>query len=364
MTRVLVVTPFGEEGGAERTLMSLVRHLPARGFIPVVALLEPGSLERRLTEAGCEAVHCAACDPESQADWVRELGLARGAELVLSNKTEAQVIGALAADRAALPAVWWQQDTVYDRPLELQAASLPVAAIVCCSAHVIAAQRALTPDARIEKIPGGVPVAEIARRRGSGARVRALLGWVDSPIVGIVGRLQPWKGQMVFLEAARIVAERAPEVRFAVVGGALFATEASYADDLRARAEELGILDRVNFAGHQHDVYPWFDALDVAVHASRAEPFGLVVVEAMALGKPLVASVPGGPAEIVEDGVSGLLVPHGEPELMANAITSILEDPPLARALGEVAARRATLFSEERMVDGFTELFQDVLARG
>ena len=192
------------------------------------------------------------------------------------------------------------------------------------------------------KIHPGVPVAEIALRRGDGASVRRLLVPEGGPLVGIVGRLDRWKGQDVFLRAASLVARRRPDARFAVVGGALIGYEGSYPDDLERLAAELGLADRVHFAGHQDDPYPWLDALDVAVLASEAEPFGLVVVEAMVLGTPVVATAPGGPEEIVEHGRSGLLVPSGAHEELATAILRVLDDRvspavwprPAARGLG------------------------------
>ena len=362
MKRMLVVSPTAKAGGAERALARLTRHLPSKCFRPLVALLEPGPLEAWLTAVDCEVVLRRAEDRRTPVEWVHDLVLESKSDLVLSNKWEGQLVGGPAADAAGLPAVWWQQDIARENPDELRAASLPAAAIVCSSDHAVAAQRSFVPDARIEKIHLGVPVAEIAARRGSGALLRRSFGGEASSLVGIVGRLERWKGQEVFLHAASLVAEDQPHVRFAVIGGALLGGEGTYPDDLRRLARELGLADRVRFTGHQDDPYPWFDALDVAVHASRAEPFGLVVVEAMALGKALVATVPGGPAEIVEDGVSGLLVPFGEAELLAAEIIHILGDRVLAARLGEAASRRAWLFSEERMANRFSALLEDVLA--
>jgi glycosyltransferase involved in cell wall biosynthesis len=361
--QLLVVSPSAKPGGAERALASLVRHLPTRGFRPVVVLLEPGPLEAWLGAAGCEVVLGPDPTPADAVGWVRGIALARRAEVVLSSKWQGHLVGGPAAEAAGLPSFWWQQDLARKNPGEERAARLPAAAIVCSSDHAVAAQRVLAPDARVVKIHPGVAVTAIAGRRGAGSRIRAALGWEPSRIVGIVGRLERWKGQEIFLRAAALVAGRHPDVRFAVIGGALLGNEGSYPDDLEQLAAELGLADRVCFAGHQMDVYPWFDALDVAVHASRGEPFGLVVVEAMALGKPLVATVPGGPAEIVEDGVSGLLVPFGTPDALAEAVNRILDDRALGAALGREASRRAPLFSEERMADCFASLLSDLLGR-
>lgn len=131
-------------------------------------------------------------------------------------------------------------------------------------------------------------------------------------------------------------------------------------DDLVA---DLGMAGRVVFTGDRRDVYDWFDAIDVAVHASWGEAFGLVLVEAMALGTPVVATSVGGPAEIIEDGVSGLLVAPGDHRAMADAIARAL-DPVVAAGLGRAAAARAERFSAERMATTFASLFDEVLERG
>jgi glycosyltransferase involved in cell wall biosynthesis len=290
---------------------------------------------------------------------LRRLAKATGARVVVSNLSKGHVYGGLAARAAGLPAVFWQQGIPGDSLLERLAALVPAETIVCLSDPAVEAQRSLAPTRRILKIHLGVPVQEIAARRGSGAAIRRALEWERHPLVGIVGRLEPWKGQDVFLRAAARVSRSHPDARFLVVGGAILGWEGDYPDDLRRLAAELGLGDRVHFAGHQADVQPWFDALDVVVHASLGEPFGLVLVEAMALGKPLVAAAAGGPLEIVEDWESGLLVPPGDPATLAGSLVRVLDDPALASALGRGATKRANSFSEERTA----ERFADVLGR-
>ena len=137
--------------------------------------------------------------------------------------------------------------------------------------------------------------------------------------------------------------------------------EGSYEADLRAMvAEDPTLAGRVHFTGHQDDVYAWMDALDIVVHASFGEPFGLVLVEAMALGKPLVATAAGGPTEIIEHGVSGLLVPPGDSVSLADAIGRILNEPGLASSLSVGARRRADLFTEEAMAEGIAKVLNRV----
>jgi glycosyltransferase involved in cell wall biosynthesis len=241
---------------------------------------------------------------------------------------------------------------------------VPTRMIACCSQAALEAQRTFTPTGRACMIHPGIRIADVLSGRGRGVAIKDSLGWRHNPIVGIIGRLEPGKGQKVFLQAAARIALAHPEARFVVVGGALLGSEGSYPDDLRRLAVELGIADRVHFAGHQADIYPWYDALEVAVNASFIESFGLVLVEAMALGKPLVAAAVEGPVEIVEDGVSGLLVPPGDPGRLAEAVTRILDDHGLASSLGRGAARRASAFSEERMAEQFAELLWSLIVSG
>jgi glycosyltransferase involved in cell wall biosynthesis len=268
----------------------------------------------------------------------------------------------MAALAAGVPAVFWQHGIPRPGIIERMAGAIPAQAIACCSHAAVRAQRTLTPGRHVHKIHPGVRLPDHRSVKGSGATIKRSLGWEGHPTVGIVGRLQPWKGQEIFLRAAARLAEVRADLRFMVVGGAILGWEGSYPDDLRRRAADLRIADRVHFAGHQADVHSWYDALDVVVHASFEEPFGLVLVEAMALGKPLVATNVGGPLEIVENGISGLLVPPGDPERLAEAVERILGDRGLASTLSQGAVERANVFTEERMAERFAELLTTVIS--
>jgi len=159
------------------------------------------------------------------------------------------------------------------------------------------------------------------------------------------GRLTPWKGQDDFLRAAAIVAERHPEARFLVVGDCVSseaerASDAAYRDDLHALADRLGIAHLVRFTGYRDDVPAVMNALDVFVLPSHFEPFGIVVLEAMAAARPIVATAAGGVPDIVDDGREALLVPPQAPEALAEAVARLLDDPALADRLGRAAEER------------------------
>jgi glycosyltransferase involved in cell wall biosynthesis len=183
---------------------------------------------------------------------------------------------------------------------------------------------------------------DLFTERVSPASVRASLGLECGTLsFGIVGMLVPWKGHPVFLRAARRILDRLPNALGVVVGGPPPGYEA-YAEHLRDLARDLGIADRLVFAGFRHDVPQVLSALDVVVHASvEPEPFGRVIAEAMAMKRPVVASAAGGPLEIIEDGRSGFLVPPGDHEGLARRVIEVLEDPVRAAEVAEQGFREA-----------------------
>lgn len=285
---------------------------------------------------------------------------ARRCDVVVSNQSKGHVYGGIAAAIARRPAVWWQQGTPESSRIESVAARVPAAFVVASSTVSVLAQRRLTPSNRVELVTLGCDISKLRSQAGSGAAVRREHGWGTTPLVGIVGRLQEAKGQDVFLRAAALVTAVHDDARFVVVGGALLGWEGDYPQRLLRLAVELGIDKRVHFAGYQDDVYPWFDALDVVVHASFGEGFGLVLVEAMAFGKPLVATCD--PANIVEQGVSGLLVAPGDHTAMAEAVAGILSDPGRRARMGRAAAERAAHFDDTVTAARFAELLAGITA--
>jgi glycosyltransferase involved in cell wall biosynthesis len=366
MRCVLLVSAGAKPAGSERAFLSLAQQLPRHGWEPVCVLLEDGPLREWLGDGAIVLEAGRTRQLRRTAATIRELArLARehDVDALVSSQSKCHVYGGIAALRAGVPAVWWQHGIPGRTRIELAAARIPAATVVCVSEAAVSAQRAITPGRPVVVVHPGVPVDAVAAAAGSGAELRRALGWDGAKVAGIVGRLQPWKGQETFLEAAALLAERRPELRYAVVGGAILGREGDYAERLQQRARELGLEQRVHFAGHQDDVRPWFDAFDVAVHASSAEPFGLVVVEAMALGTPVVAAAEGGAAEIVEHERSGLLVPPRDAQALADAVERIASDSSLAERLGAGGRERARVFDESGSCAEFAAVLAHVSQR-
>jgi glycosyltransferase involved in cell wall biosynthesis len=263
------------------------------------------------------------------------------ADVIHSNGMKAHLLGGMAARLGRVPGVWHLRDFPpagqTGRLFARAACRLP--RLVLAVSEAVA--RAVHPDDR--GTPRVVTLYDpIDPRRFhpglSSARFREELGIGPAiPLVGLVAHLTPWKGHELFLGMARAVMDTGSPARFVVVGGPIYETNghAGYADSLLRRASELGLADRVAFLGARTDVPEILTALDVLVHCPTArEPLGRVLVEAMAVGRPIVAARCGGIPEVVEDGVNGLLVEPDDVAGFASGVIRLLEDPTLRQRLG------------------------------
>jgi glycosyltransferase involved in cell wall biosynthesis len=292
--------------------------------------------------------------------YARALRRAR-AQVVHTGSIFAHLLGALAAPLAGARLIWHVQDIVSPRlggglvlPSFARLGARCADLAVCPSEAVAAGLRAHWPPAkrdRLRVVRNGLDLRPYDPALPA-AGVRRELGFADEAFVVVhVGRLVPWKGQREFLEAARLVATERPEARFLVVGDVTVDGPA-YRDALRRLVQRLGLQDRVVFTGWRRDVPVLLAAADVLVHSSvLPEPFGLVIVEAMAMERPVVTSRLGGPGEIVRDGHEGVLVDSRNPEEIAEALLRLAADPALRTCMGRAGRVRALgCFGAERFV--------------
>lgn len=180
--------------------------------------------------------------------------------------------------------------------------------------------------------------------------------------VGMVGRLAPWKGQDLFLQAFAAAFPDGKE-RAVITGSAMFGeSESEYETALLDLSRFLNIEDRVEFRGFVPDVARRLAEFDVLVHASRsAEPFGQVVVEGMTAGLPVIAANSGGPAEIIEHGVNGLLFPANDVAGLTEALLRLRSDPDLRRRLGQAGKRRSLDFAPGTAARSVIRTYRDCL---
>jgi D-inositol-3-phosphate glycosyltransferase len=276
--------------------------------------------------------------------------------------TLAQMKNRVAQDAAELE----QQIRVDIERRTMAAADRVIAATEVDRAQMLAAYGANPRTVAI--VPGGVDLGLF--RPGSRARARRTLGLGDERVLLFVGRIQRLKGIDLLIRAAAELAEDGPPLRVLVVGGTAPGLHGRVSEEereiarLRALAAQLGLEDVVQFVGavEQHRLPLYYRAADVTVMPSTYESFGLVAVESLACGTPVVASRVGGLPTIVRDGENGLLVPWRHPRLFADKIRAILSDPALRRRLGRSGTAAARRFGWAAIARQTLEVYEDVLA--
>lgn len=273
--------------------------------------------------------------------------LARDYDLMYANSQKAFVVGCVASMFARKPVLWHLHD-ILDRDVFSR---INIGVDVFLANHVAtrvianseATANALRANggarARVDVIYNGLDRAvSDAVTSGEAAALRASLGLGSTPVLGLFGRIAPWKGQHVAIRALKLLGDESP-VHSVVVGDALFGEE-SYAAEVRALATELGLDARVHWLGFRNDVPALMRAVDVLVHTSTApEPFGRVIAEGMLAERPVIATAGGGASEIVRAGVTAWQVQPNDPAALAAAIREVLANPSRAREIA--AAGRA-----------------------
>jgi len=281
------------------------------------------------------------------------------ADLVHTNTLKAALYGGAAGRLARVPVLWHVRDRIAADYLPRPAVTLVRAAARVLPTAVVANSYAtlLTLPPLSHGVVSYNPVVWDAVARPSGWRKRRTTHF----IVGIVGRLAPWKGQHVFLEAFA-EAFRGTDARARIVGSALFGEEA-YAESLPRLAERLRIAGQVEFRGFREDVWRELRALDVLVHCSvTPEPFGQVVLEGMAAGLPVIASAAGGPTELVTGEVDGILTAPGDVGGLAAALSRLEADPTLRARLGREARRRSRDFTPEQSAATLLSVYERIIS--
>jgi glycosyltransferase involved in cell wall biosynthesis len=366
--------------GAELGLVELVAAFD--DVDPVVVLAEVGPLVRRLEQAGAEV---EVLPLANEARLVRRVDLDRSTgrlfragrttaayslrlarrlralrvDLVHANTLKALVYGGPAAQLARTPMLWHVHDRISEDYLPAAAVSLVRGLGRTTARGVIANSRAtLATLGRLNR-PATIIPEPVRHEAFRGPRTRR----PDEPFaVAMVGRIAPWKGQDVFLRSFATAFPEGKE-RAVLVGAPLFG-EDGYEHELRALIERLGLNDRVELRGFADDVAAELERVDALVHASVIpEPFGRVIVEGMAAGLPVVAAAGGGPSEIIDDNVDGLLYRPGDVAALAATLRRVASDPALAERLGRAAVERARAFSPELAAAKTRDFYRRVLSQ-
>jgi glycosyltransferase involved in cell wall biosynthesis len=349
--RILITLPWGERlGGAETMLQTILDGARETDHEFELVFFEDGPWPTDLRAAGFRV----EVIPTGRLRQIGRLPLSvmrlasifrhRQPDLIVNWAAKTQLYGAPAAALAGLSdrVLWWQHLIPTGHWIDRCATALPASAVGCSSRTAASAQAKLWPHRPTFVVAPGTRVPPAASERASIDRQAGV------PVIGIVGRLQPWKGQDRLLRAQALLRERGHDIHTLIVGGDAYGFSSDYAAALPDLASTLGLSGSVTLTGQVPDAGPYVERMDVLVNASDPEPFGIVLLEAMARGVAVVAVNSGGPAELIEHGRTGMLAPSGEPSDLADALEPLLAAPALrARIAGE---------GRERFMGEFTDV--------
>lgn len=363
--RVLFVESRTELSGPQIALWTMLRSFDREAIQPFYASLEFGSgeLPAKIEALGIPTYRLPAGrfrefgKSFEKAAALRRIITEQEIDVVLSNSAHALLYARPIARMTGRPCVWWVHghfpgDRFRGHLISYAHLFVSADAFFTNSEHtarVIAADYPTASNIRVVRY--GIDLREVSPNGGQTAALRQSLGIpADEPVVAMFGRLHPFKGQDVFVRAAEMIAAKGMRAKFLLVGSALMGLETGYAEKLQEFVRTAGLQGKVLFLGERRDISDLMNASDVLVHASlEPEPWGLVVAEGMAAGRAVIAAAAGGPLEMIDHGRTGLLVPPGDPTVLAGAIMSLLENPGLRQQMGEAARRHAEQFFDSRV---------------
>jgi glycosyltransferase involved in cell wall biosynthesis len=362
--RVLITVPWGRRlGGSEDMLQTALDGAQAAGHELELVFFEDGPWAHELRDSGFHVEVIAAGRLRQAHKLIATvLRLARvlrrrRPDLILNWQPKMHLYGAPAAMLVGMGdrLVWWQHGIPRRELVDRLATKLPVLAIGCSSRASVDAQARLCPARATFVVAPGTRIPD-GHANGSPLQLPS-----GVPVVGLIGRLQPLKGQDRLLEAQALLRERGYEIHTVLVGGDAHGLSPEYADSLPAAVSRLGLEDAVTMTGQVPDAGPYIGQLDVLINASDPpEAFGIVLLEAMARGVAVVAVDAGAPAEFIEDGHTGVLARSGEPGALADALERVLATPELR---GAIAAAGRELFMRDYTDVAMRERFYGQLER-
>ena len=359
---VLLVSNHGEiVGGGEISLLGLLEGMDRARWAPVLAVPEEGPVAARARALGIPA-HVVPL-PGVRRPWggvirgvaaLHRLARGCGARLLHANGTRAMVYAGPAGRLSGRPVIWHVR--VADPEPALDRILTALARAVVVNSDAVARRFPWARPGKVRRIHNGVDLSRFSPRQPPAALRGALGIPEDVPVAASVGRFVAYKGYDHLLDTARLVRDARPDVHWILVG------DGELRDALEARRRDLALADRVRFTGWREDVPDLLALCAVFVLPSLGEHFGRVLVEAMAMGRPVVATDAGGVPEIVLPGETGLLVPPAQPKALAEAVLALLDDPARAAALGAAGRRRAeTEFSLARHAAAVEALYGEIL---
>ncbi len=357
--KILFYNHTGQVSGAERMLLLILSLIDRDGFEPLVVCPEQGPLQKM---AGALAVKVESVSGlEARFTWrvdhvlrycrsfvgvilhLRRSVVKNRPDLLHANSIRAGLVATAATIGLGTKVVWHLHDMLPAHPLST---AIRAFAAVSSRTEMIAVSAAVARNFRgrwsgfmkdrVSVILNAIDLSKFQPDRTAKLRTRRQLRFRENDlVVGMVGQLTPRKGQLELLHAFGEALEEKPQTVLLVAGAPLFNRDHEYLELLKRTTSELGIGQKVRMLGARSDIDVVMQSLDLLVVNSKAEPFGLVILEAMACGTPVLAAAVDGIPEIIKHGENGWLVPPGDQDALAQAIASLARQPGLREQLAE-----------------------------
>ncbi len=357
-------------GGGQRSLLLLLQRLNRKRFTPYLACPSEGNFKQTAERLGIKTVliktgrlrgpkfFAALSSVWKFIRFIRDKKI----DLVHTDSPRQTFCAGIAARLTGKPLIWHlrvsdPEKKIFDKLL----LSLATKVIAVSNAARKRLERFAPQPEKIAVIPNGVDLKEFGPHLDD-KKFRCQSGIEDDCLlIGTIGQILPRKGQEILLKAAADVARAIPQIKFVIVGDG----NENYRKKLQALSQELGVEEKVLFTGYREDVPQILGSLDIFVLGSTdLEGFSRVILEAMASSKPVIATELGGNPEAVEDGITGMLVPPGDSERLAEAILDLAQDEKKRKRMGTAARERVEkLFSIERNVALTEKLYEELLCR-
>jgi glycosyltransferase involved in cell wall biosynthesis len=268
-------------------------------------------------------------------------------DLIHANGSRCMIYGGIAGRLKGIPVIWHVRIVERDRLLDRFLAGL-ASRIIVISNSVNNRFIYLKNKEKIRVVYNGVDISDFTPDEASGGSIRSEFSiGAEEIIIGTISQFIPMKGLEFFIEAAKFVVEKVNNVKFLIVGKRV--GDDTYERKLKGLVKDLGIENKVIFTGYRNDIKNVIASMDIFVLASIGEGFGRVLIEAMALKKPIVAAKSGGIPEIVSDGETGILVPEKDSLEIASAVIKLIKEKDLGERMGLAGRKRVEeMFTIER----------------
>jgi L-malate glycosyltransferase len=376
--KILFVNHTGIVSGAERVLLTILDRLDRKRFEPTVSCPLGSDLANLVREGNVSVVPTP--DLQARFTWnpfralqylrsyfraIRDFRRApylQTATLIHANSVRAGLVASLASVGTGIPVIWHLHDMMKPHPFST---AIRWVALLAPTVSVLAVSRAAAKQFRglllrftparpfVEVLHNSIDAERFRPDPAGRQRIRQALGLTEAQFTAaIVGQLTPRKGQLETIQAMSDVVKRVPDAVLLVVGAPLFNDDHRYLARLQSAVTQLGLRGKVFFLGQRSDINSLLAATDAVIVNSRHEPFGLIVLEALAAVKPVVAASVDGVVEVIEDGATGLLVPPGDREALASALIRLAGDRQLCESL---AARGRAVVEKDFTCEGYIQ---------